>query len=264
MLPCLLAVACGAQRHQERGFPDGETDGGGAAPLHLEGVLRDEHDRPVADTRVLACMANQCLYGASGDDGRFAFTIESRADLVIKTEPDPLAMPRRGAAMVPVQPGQLSEIDVGNVYVPDLPEGQALASVNAPQTIRVGDGLELTLQRSVLVPPLGVALFDVAARRLKPSAVPVYPVLGEHERVVAVYALHPFASRSAIPIAVRAPSDLAPNTRVTFRTISDLDGTFSDPVPGVATGAFVTTDPGVGITELTHLVVAADGEERKH
>jgi hypothetical protein len=52
------------------------------------------------------------------------------------------------------------------------------------------------------------------------------------------------------------PSDLAAGTAVSFRTISEFDGTFSAPVPGHADGSFVATDPQTGITELTWLVVS--------
>jgi hypothetical protein len=235
-----------------------DLDAGTAAPgaWRLVGVLKDAEDRFLDNARVLACMSSVCLYGQTGMKGAFGFTIETPADLVIKTEPEPTATPRRAPAMVPVRAGSLKQVDVGDVYVPGLLEGQRLGPASAdPQTLQVGDGLELTLHRGALKPPLGEALFDVAASRVPTAHVPRYPDLGDEE-VVAVYALHPFAARSGTPIGVKAPSSLPAGTRVMFRTIDEIDGSFSEPVPGLASGEFVATDPAAGITELTHLVIS--------
>ena len=45
-------------------------------------------------------------------------------------------------------------------------------------------------------------------------------------------------------------------TRVKFRTINEIDGTFSAAVTGRATGTHVVTDPGHGIGRLTYLVIS--------
>lgn len=248
-------AACGGPPQTAPASSPATTESSASA-LGLTGVLKDERGRPLPNARVLACMSSQCLYGQSAADGRFSFTIDKPADLVVKTEPDSSATPRRAPAMVPVGLGQARQVDVGAVHTSDLPDGQRLgAATTDPQTLMAGDGLELTLRQSALRAPPGEPLFDVAARRLPAGNVPRYPALGTEE-VVAVYALHPFAARSASPIGVKAPSALPAGTRVKFRTINEIDGTFSEPVSGVATGEFVTTDPETGITELTHLVIS--------
>ncbi len=222
----------------------------------VTGVLKDGAGRPVAHEQVLACMSKVCFTGRSGEDGRFTFTIDPPAQLVIKTAARVSTVPRRAGALVPVRLSGKGLVDVGDVHAPDLPDGIPLDATSAgPQTMEVGDGLELTLRRSALTPGLGEIIVDVAARRLTPAQIPRYPGLLDEE-VVAVYALHPFAAKSAVPIAVRAPSSLAAGTPVNFRTINEMNGSFSAPVSGRATGTFVSTDARTGITELTYVVIS--------
>jgi hypothetical protein len=159
------------------------------------------------------------------------------------------------AALEPVAILDDTLVDIGTVYVPQLPEGSIIElGGNDPQTLLAGDGLELTLRSDDITPPIGEFLYDVAARRLPPQHVPPYAELGA-ETVLAVYAMHPFTAISSSPIQVRAPADLPDGTAVSFRTISSLDGSFSDSIPGQALDGHVTTDPGTGITQLTYLVI---------
>jgi hypothetical protein len=116
-----------------------------------------------------------------------------------------------------------------------------------------------------LTPDLGVFLYDMAARRLPDAYIPT-TYLGLDEPVEAVYVIHPFATKSASPVAVKVPSTLPAGTLVHLRTPSHLDGRFSKvvdgsilpddtPVVAHADGSFITTDPGQGITLLTHIVI---------
>jgi hypothetical protein len=222
----------------------------------VTGVLKNEAGRPLAHVKVLACMTKVCLVGETGSDGRFSFSIDSPADVVIKTEEDMASSPRRGAAMMPVRLVDRRLVDVGAVLVPNLPSKVRPFAPGAPdpQTVDLGDGLRLTLSRKALTPRPGDAILDLAARRLPGP----YPPLGP-ERIIAVYALHPFAAKSAAPIAVRVLSSLPAGTPVRFRTINEIDGTFSAPVAGQAGGRYLTTDPGAGITELTYLIISRAG-----
>jgi hypothetical protein len=229
----------------------GLQDGG------VTGVLRDEGNRPMPQARVLACMQKVCLVGHTGADGRFTFQIDPPVDVVIKTEEQPDATPRRGAAVLPVRLRESRVVvDVGAVVVPTLPAGRPFGpGVQDPQTVDVGDGLTLTLSRQALKPAAGQAILNVAARRLRPAAIRRYPPLAD-ETIVAVYALHPFAATSRSPIAVRLPSRLAAGTRVKFRTIDEIDGSLSEPVAGMSTGRYLATDPAAGINRLTYLVIS--------
>jgi hypothetical protein len=60
-----------------------------------------------------------------------------------------------------------------------------------------------------------------------------------------------------MPIAVQAPVDVADGTAVSFRTISEIDGTFSDRSPGQVAAGIASTAPAAGIRHLTYLVISA-------
>lgn len=241
----------------------GVADGRGAGDAGMDppgpglaGTLVDEAGAPLPFEMVLACMSTVCLFGGSEADGRFVFPIEPPAEVALKTLADLSTTPRRAATLCPVRIVDDALVKVGALHVPSLPPGVPIEPASAdPQTLLAGDGLELTLRRADLAPRLGDELVDVAARRVPPEQVcPQLALAGEE--IVAVYALHPSAAVSASPIAVRAPSDLPAGTVVEFRTISEIDGHFSEPAPGRATGTAVETDPAAGITELTWLVIS--------
>jgi hypothetical protein len=245
-------------RAPDDGDGGGGNDDAGREPggPGLAGTLTDEAGEPLAYEMVLACMATVCLFGESEADGRFVFPIEPTAEVALKTPEDLSTTPRRAATLCPVRIVDDALVAVGNLYVPSLPQGAAIGPASAdPQTLMAGDGLELTLRRAELTPRIGDVLVDVAARLIPPAQVCSQLDLGAEE-ILAVYALHPFAAVSASPMAVRAPSDLPAGTAVKFRTISEIDGHLSDPAPGRATGTAVETDPAVGITELTWLVIS--------
>ena len=228
----------------------------------VTGVLKNEAGRPLARAKVLACMTKVCLVGETGTDGRFSFSIDPPVDVVIKTEPDLASSPRRSAAMMPLTLAGRRVIDVGSVYVPNLPAGRPFGpGADEPKTVAAGDGLQLTLSRKALKPRPGDVIVELAARRVPAARVPKYAALGGEE-VIAVYALYPFAATSATPIAVRVASALPDGALVKFRTINEIDGTFSAPVPGRASAGFLATDPGAGITELTWLVISAPARSR--
>ena len=224
----------------------------------IAGTLKDHADQPIGGGKVLACMATLCLFGDAAPDGVFFFPIEPTAEVALKTLPDPWATPRKAAALCPVRIVDSSLINVGALHVPTLPEGALLGpAAQDPQTLMAGDGLVLTLRVADLTAPLGDTLVDVAARRVPASQVcPLLTPPGEE--LVAVYALHPFAAVSTSAIAVKVPSDLPAGTKVRFRTVSEIDGTFSDPVPGEADGASVATAPETGIHELTWLLITRE------
>ena len=222
----------------------------------LAGKLRDDLSQPLARKQVLACMSTICLFGETDSAGDFFFPIEHPAEVALKTPEDLSVFPRRGAALLPVRIAGTSPINVGDVYVPLLPDGVPIGPASKdPQTVAVGDGLELTLRRANLTPRAGDTLVDAAARLIPVEQRSSLAALVQ-EPVVAVYALHPFGAHSRSPIAVRAALNLPSGTRVNFRTIDEIDGHFSVPVPGVANGQTVETLPSVGIVELTWLVIS--------
>jgi hypothetical protein len=225
----------------------------------VQGVIADETLAPIANSPVLACMTHVCLFGKSDSEGLFAFDIEPPAELALKTPENLDATPRRGALLVPVRIQDSNRVDVGTLRVPNIPAGIPLAPPTDGLTrYAAGDGLELVFSRADLTPRLGDALADGAARRVPLEHVRELEGLGD-ERLVAVYALHPFAATCSEPIHVEAPSALPAGTPVRFRTLSELDGHLSKPASGSANGEVVQTDPGEGITELTWLVISTRG-----
>ena len=222
----------------------------------LAGFMRDGDGQLLGEQQVLACMATTCLYGSTDADGFFFFEIEPVENVALKTTGDPDTEPRRAAALCPIDIVDDELVYAHTLYVPLLPEGVLFGpEEDDPQTLAVGDGLELTFNRADLTPRLGDALVDAAARAVPPEQrCPQLVIPGEE--ILAVYALHPFAATSSSPIAVRATSDLPDGTEVQLRTISEIDGEWSDPVVGHADGSAVTSDEGLGITELSWLVIS--------
>jgi len=231
-------------------------DGGGPLPGEgLAGALRSEAGQPLASTQILACMATTCLFGMTQSDGRFTFAVDPPASIALKTLENLSASPRRGAALCPIHLDG-DTLEVGELYVPDLPAGAAIGpSTRDPQTLDAGDGLQVTLRRGDLMPNLGDVITDLAARRVPSDRVCRFLTI-PGEEVVAVYALHPFAARSRSPMAVRLESSLPAGTSVSLRTVSEIDGHLSQPVAATADGGAIVTDPGAGIGELTWLIVS--------
>jgi hypothetical protein len=233
--------------------PAAQTGGDGVI---VTGTLKTEGGQALPYAEVQACSARQCLYGESDAHGRFRFELPARPGaFVIKTPEDVAAHPPRGAALAPVWRTQARRVlDVGTVHVPQLGDLRPLPHAAAALRVEAGDGLELTIVRDDLAPPPGKSIAALSARQLSPSQIPAYE-LPRGETVVAVYVLHPFGATSRSVMGVRARASLTAGIPVRFRTIREIDGTFSDPVPGRATGTHVATEPGRGISELTHIVV---------
>ncbi len=234
---------------------DAEPDSGLPPGPGLAGVLLDENGAPVTGVMVLACSQRTCLYGMSDlANGSFFFQIDPPTEIALKTHEAVLANPRQAAVIYPVDIVNGDLVNMGNVYVPLLPAGQHISRMD-PQTLSIGDGLELTFNRADLTPAIGEGLNDMAARQIPPAHYPPIAQLSG-EQIDAIYALHPFTAKSSSPVAVKAPTTLPANTAVNFRTLNELDGRVSTAAIGHSDGTFVTTDPGQGIDNLTWLVIS--------
>jgi hypothetical protein len=221
-------------------------------------MLVDESGSAIPFRSVMACTKEICFYGSTNGDGGFTLLLDEPIRGVIKTEEDLRSTPRRGSPMVPITVAASELLHVGRVVVPSLAEGGAIGpAANETQTIDAGDGLSLTVTPAAIETTPGRVLETIAARRLPAHAIPDYASLAGGP-VIAVYALHPFAARSSLPMAVRIESDLPEGARVRLRVIDEIDGTFSEPVPAVVRDGALATLPGEGIESFTHLVVVGE------
>lgn len=220
----------------------------------LWGTLVGADGQPLDHYEVMACSANTCLNGVTAADGSFAFLTAPGTQLAVKTHEEVSGTHPRGVALEPCLVMDGPSVDLGTVYVPDLPEGVALGDAD-PQEIPLGDGLELTLSAADLVAPFGVFLHEIGASLLPAEHVPVYEEL-DGEEIVAVYAMYPFSTGSSSPIGVRLPTTLPAGTKVNVRTIGYIDGAFSEAAAATSDGTSLETDPGEGIYDLTHLVIS--------
>lgn len=236
------------------GTPASPSTGGTTAGAGFSGILLGP-DGPLGDRDILLCNLIGCSVHESEPDGTFFAPSQAGWTGALKTHGEPDGEPSLAALLLPVQVLDEREVQLDALYVPELAAGVSFDSPSAdPQTLDAGDGLVLTLNRGDLSAAPGTWLVDLAAARLPDDHIRPYPELGS-ETVVAVFALHPFGATSTTPIQVRAPVDLPAGTEVCFRSISDVDGRFSDPVPGSSDGSFATTAPGQGVDRLSWLVI---------
>lgn len=223
------------------------------------GILVDEDGNPLADQDILACTTGTCYTVATESDGWFWLTSEPDTSYALKTHEDLSLAPRRGAALEPCVVTGSEAVDIGVLYAPSLPDGVPWQGEAAdPQTFDAGDGLELTMNQGDVLLEILTSFDDVAAVLLPEEQVADYPAM-VGEDVIGVYLLHPFSATilpGGSPMEVSVASDLPAGTLVHFRSISILGGAMSEPAIGHADGTRIATDPGQGLTELTHVVIS--------
>jgi hypothetical protein len=247
----LIFAACGERLELSPDAGIKEDAGSG-----IVGLVKNERAEVIGNAIVLACTKSYCYMGRSKSDGSFFFPVEPPVRMIMKVAEDRASSPRRAEGIQPLQIIDNSLVETGTIYCPTLGAGAALGPArDDPQTLALGDGLELTLRRADLTPVLGISIENLAARAVPAERRPRFEEL-DGEELIAVYALFPFGTTSASPIGAKVPSDLADGTVVHFRTVEELDGALSAPAAGRADGAFVSTDPGQGILKLTWLIVS--------
>lgn len=256
---CAIAGALAMSCHATR--PTGSAKAADSrsqdAPA-VVGIVKDEAGNAIADLVVQACTLRICLLGKTDADGRFTVAgLEPPVDVAVKTPESDAMTPFRAESIAPVRLVNNSIVDVGTLYVSTLLPAITLGPTSSdPQEVALGDGLTLTLRRSDLTMPFGVTEDDqLAARLIALGHVPKLAELGS-EKVVAVYALFPFGTKSKSKIPVGLPTTLPAGTKVRLRTIGELDGKLSAAESGTSDGKFVISDPGAGILNLTWLVVS--------
>lgn len=256
LLSVSLLAACGEPASDA--LPDAAVADAGEASEQGAGVLGkivDEDGENVGVFRVLACQTRICQIGETQSDGRFRFVTPPPAQVALKTHEDTAHAPQYGAILYPATIAGDQPIDLGTLYLPRFGEGAMVGPASAdPQVLAIGDGVELTVSRREMMVPVGASLSRLAARKIREDRYPSPP--GLSEEILAVYALRPFTAKSARPIKVRVELPLPAGTRVQFRTLSELDGTMSEPAFGGSDGTYVITDEGAGIDNLTWLIIS--------
>lgn len=267
-LPVVLLFACVPKPEPEPEDPDDpvdttvvdsadpvdsiDTPDTVVAPSGLTGVVVDASGAPMPRVGVLACTAATCFTADADASGRFVFELDVPATIGLKTHEEP----GQAAALVSVVLTDSPDLDVGELYVPDLPAGTAWTLRNPePATYDAGDGLQLTVRTADLTPAFGTRLDTLAAARLPDDRVAAWPAIAS-ERLLAVFALHPFAADSATPVGVQLALDLPDGAEVRFRSVSEIDGTLSEPALGVAQGGVIHTLDGQGLSHLSYLVIS--------
>ena len=245
-------VDAGADVSAREAAADPDPDGPG-----LHGTVVDESGKPLGDHSVTLCSASVCQFTTSGPTGRFVFPVPATGtQFLLKTQEDFASMPARGSAILPVHLSGEERLDLGELFVPALPTIVPLGpTADDPQTLQVGDGLELTLRRADLLGPLGGRDDIVAARALPLERATALAKLGVPEPIGA-FALSPHGMTSSSKMRVRLPTTLAAGTQVKLYTIGDLDGALSAPIVAVSDGSKLATAAGEGITELTWLILS--------
>jgi hypothetical protein len=219
------------------------------------GRLIDSSGNPLVGEQVQSCTNTTCLLQDTDSTGHFFYVAYPPENLSLHNHENLTLSPRRSVALIPFVVPDSTAVDLGDLYVPDLPAGVAWQGTSAdPQTFDAGDGLVLTMNRADVKLGIGQPYDNVAAALIPSQYVPAYPDLTE--TVIAVYAVHPFGATSTTPIAVSVPTTLSAGTVLNFWSIGLLGEGLSAPATGSSDGATATTDDGQGLYALTYVVIS--------
>ena len=279
-----LALACNAPATSATGPTDDRPDAGAASGpaidagtkepdlckgyqvLRMSGRVLDINGN-VPGLRVFTLCGNACLRGDLADDGTFVF----ENDFCFRSVP-PLTRP------VFIYHGGDGYTDLYFDFVPKTPPTVVRSHVfertfytvpvsematvqhdaTAAQTLRDGNGFELSFEPGAALPPIGAETFGV--KQLMPEH---YPAIEGMDTVVALYAFAPASTTFDPPARVQFPNHdgLAPGTVVEIVAVGDFatEDVFAGTLGRVAMGsdsgdgARIELDAGEGIRVLTPL-----------
>lgn len=226
----------------------------------IKGVIKDEMDKAVGMVQVLNCSSTTCITGTAGGDGLFNTCGIALTDIASKTEEECKHMPRYGAGVQFVSITKNEEtVDAQTIWVPIMGAGSAIDRKGAtPATLDGGDSVFVTLKGADLS-YIGDPDCTLAARMMPKAKWPNLN-LPDKSTPVAYIVLSPFAASSKSKVALKAklPTPIAANAAVEFFFFDYLASGW-DPKPALGhadkDGAFVSTDPNEGITQLTYVAV---------
>lgn len=227
--------------------------------VSVKGIAVDESGERIPSAWMSVCNPLGCRSTNAGVDGAFVLKGLEIVTFGVRSHDDLESVPYRGTVVRLIKATVPDVVlDAGMLYIPTVQPAPVLAAdVNTPQVVKAGDGLELTVTRKTLEFPLGLPSDRISARRIPLEHIPPYD-LGS-EKVIAAYTITPYSITSkTVPIAVKMDLPLDPGTEVHLRSVWEFDGKVSQPVTAHASldGKTVVTDPGVGLDNLTWILVS--------
>jgi hypothetical protein len=240
--------------------------GGGAADLGsgivVVGTIVDLTSQPLSGATVRLCEGS-CRATTSDATGAFRF------DGVAALTWDSLGAEMPGSSdygkvVIPLYPytndlQQQQAVLLPPLVLPRLGPSTALPS--GPREIAIDATLTLTVDGSALQLPEGSAT-GVAGARVPSGLFPDFCLPGAGGQVIAEWALAPFGARSSAPIAVHLAENLglARGAVWLFRVDTESGRPIQVATGSVsADGTSIASDPGVGLDQLTWLLVARPG-----
>ena len=229
------------------------ADGGGETALPVvcafHGVILDAAGAPVEGVPVVICSEDSpnCASDKSQADGVFE---------VSNLEPIVYGAKFLGGGVglssvtLPLAPCQATRVDIGEVRMVALPEGQVITAADGGE-VQAHEDLKLLLPAGLTFPNYDDA---IAVRAARLDAAMIHPMLGMHEPPRAAFALDPYGTKA--PEAVGFVVDLGKaDVEVKARALDHLSGQWITLGTGTtdAEGVF-TSEAGAGPHELTWLV----------
>lgn len=239
---------------------------GGECLLSVSGPVVDEKGMPLNHLELTVC-GTECIYGASGADGRFLVSVGhtivlSRWALLVHGRPD------RVSYYVPLPDGVKDVVIARPMPVPKLP-------ASGPQIAKDMTAQHLTSDAVTLVIPANTSvLFDVEDVANAPAGEQFrsylaadpksYPFVDPADPPAALFAFAPYevTFSQKVPLQFATSAGLAPGAAVDVYRQFDL---FSAPAAGTFAkvarahvsmdGQRITMDPGEGVTELSWMAL---------
>ena len=217
----------------------------------LSGVVTDLAGKPVGGAQIQICGA-ACQLGTTDTAGRFVYPSVIEGDAYHLSVRGPREDPRAFAPVVftlLVPKGVATTAPT--VKLPETKARVALPTDGKP--LALDAALSLTLDPKALTTPDDTAPTAVAGVRVPPSAWPTYALGG---KVLAMWALDPFDTRSTTAIGVRITESFGATVMPAVYVVDADTGKARRAAPAtLGTDGAITTAPKEGLDRLTWLLL---------
>jgi hypothetical protein len=270
----MLALGAGACSAVGAGAPAdfGAVEGGAppdaardATPVHgrITGVVVDLQSQPVAGASVALCGA-PCQKVLTDAAGIYEFADVAPQSYSLRVELPGAAATDYGKVVIPIygyDPAQTPVRALPRTVLPRL--GAATALGAATQTVAIDSVLSLTVDPSRLTLPPGSGAAQLAGVRIPPALYPDFCLPSGDGRVLAEWALGPFAATSSASIDVHIADGLglAPGSGVVLISVDpELGRPLRQGLGKVAAdGRSIDSLSGMGVQGVTWLIVSLPG-----